>query len=271
MRTVVSFISLLFMAVSGSSADAVDQSEWADLRLQFVLDTDRPPKPAKLNIVAMGNPVVIDSEVMRVDPTTKGIKDLVMSPGRRPKITSEDVHPDLDAFDQPPVVVEIKNFAISPHVFTVRPGQVLQIRNRDPIQHMLNFAFFNARLVAQNNIGNSINSIPPNGVESLKVSAAEIAPTPIDDNLWPWIRGYVVVPELPYVGISDTEGILSIENLPAGKPIVLKIWHENQVKSIAKVNFSGQDVEWSKGQVELTLKPGMNDLGIVKIKYDQFK
>jgi hypothetical protein len=85
------------------------------------------------------------------------------------------------------------------------------------------------------------------------------------------MRAYLIVSDFPYAGVSDDKGMIKIEKLPANKPITFKVWHESQAKSISQVNFGGKDVEWSKGNVELTLKPGMNDLGVVKIKPDMFK
>jgi hypothetical protein len=99
----------------------------------------------------------------------------------------------------------------------------------------------------------------------------EKAPTKVECNIHPWMSAYVMVFNHPYVGISDGDGKIKIEKLPAGVPLDFKIWHENQDKSIEEVTINGKKEKWVKGSAKMTLKEGVNDLGKVVINIDRFK
>ena len=81
------------------------------------------------------------------------------------------------------------------------------------------------------------------------------------------------IPQLRLQGvvISDEAGKIKIEKLPAGVALDFKIWHETQDKSIEEISLGGKKETWKKGLVQLTLKEGVNDLGVLLIKPDRFK
>jgi plastocyanin len=251
----------------GSSAQAAD---WADLQITFVYDAAKVPERAPVDMSrdavcvqthADAKPL---SEELLVDPATKGIKNVAFYPDtKKAGIEAGDVHPDLKTPSAEPVSLDNNKCVFIPHVLAVRPGQTIKVLNSDQTGHNANFGFFN---------NDAINAVVPvGGFKDIQVVKGERAPTPVECNIHPWMKAHVLIFDLPYSGLSDEKGVLKIEKLPAGKPITFKIWHENMDKSIDQVNFGGKDVEWSKGNVELTLKPGMNDLGVVKIKADKFK
>ena len=150
-----------------------------------------------------------------------------------------------------------------PHVFSAVAGGQITVKNSDQTGHNASFSFF------ANDAANQI--IPQGGQVQFDVKKAERAPVPVMCNIHPWMVSYVVVSETPYVGVSDEKGELLIQGLPEGKEITLKVWHESQDGAIAKVNLDGKDIEWKKGAIELTLKPGLNDLGVCKLTPKHFK
>lgn len=260
-------LGLSFWAGQTQTATA---QEWADLQITFVYDAAEAPKREPVDMKK--DQVCVDShkgveplsEVMLVDPATKGIQNIAMYPDRKKSGLDEaSIHPSLSKPRAEPITLDNNKCVFVPHVAVARKGETIKVLNSDNTAHNANFAFFNNAAV------NPL--IPVGGSKDIVLTESETAPTPVDCNVHPWMRAYLIVSDFPYAGVSDTKGVLKIEKLPAGKPITFKVWHENQVKSIAQVNFAGKDVEWAKGLVELNLKPGMNDLGVVKIKADQFK
>jgi plastocyanin len=251
----------------GSSSEA---QEWADLTLTFIYDAAKPPQSAPVDMSR--DPVCVQthgdakplSEELLVDAASMGIKNIAFYPDtRKAGIEAADVHPDLKKPGADPIALDNNKCVFVPHVLAVQPGQTIKVLNSDQTGHNANFGFFN---------NDAINAVVPvGGAKDIKVVKGERAPTPVECNIHPWMKAHVLIFDLPYSGISDEKGVLKIEKLPAGKPITFKVWHENMDKSIDQVTFGGKVVEWAKGNVELTLKPGMNDLGIVKIKPEEFR
>jgi plastocyanin len=245
-------------------------ADWADLQLTFIYDEAEIPKlepvdmgkdPACVGLWKDGKPM---SEDLLVDPVTKGIKNIVVYPDpKKSGIEVSDAHPDLQKAPESSVVLDNVKCVFVPHVFAARPGQTVNVKNSDPMGHN---ALFN---VFANEGVNPL--IPAGGSKDVTFDKAERAPIPVQCNIHPWMISYMLIFDQPYAGISDATGVLKIEKLPAGKPITFKVWHEKMDKSIDSVTLDGKPVEWKKGLVEFTLKPGMNNLGVVKIKKTEFK
>ncbi len=81
------------------------------------------------------------------------------------------------------------------------------------------------------------------------------------------MKAHLIVTELPYVGISSEDGTLEIANLPVG-PVTLRVWHE--LGNIDGATVGGKAEKWTKGRMDITIKGGMNDLGVVKIDAAKF-
>ena len=256
---------LAFLVASSSQAQ-----EWADLQLTIIYDAPKAPDRTPVDMSRDGECVKAHgdvkplSEELIVDPGTMGIKNIALYPDtKKSGLELTDVHPDLKKAAAEPVVLDNNKCVFIPHVFSVRPGQTIKVLNSDQTGHNANFGFF------QNEAINA--TVPPGGSKDIPVALGERAPTPVECNIHPWMKAHILIFDLPYSGVSDEKGVLKISKLPAGKPITFKIWHEKSDKSIDQVTFAGKEVEWTKGNFELTLKPGMNDLGVVKIKPTEFK
>jgi hypothetical protein len=74
----------------------------------------------------------------------------------------------------------------------------------------------------------------------------------------PLVCGYVVAKDHPYVGVSDAEGKLTIQDLPVGRDLEFQVWHE-------KTGYLQAVPAWVKGRFTLAPKPGLTDLGVVQV------
>jgi len=149
-----------------------------------------------------------------------------------------------------------------PHIVFARVGQTIEVLNSDQTGHNANFGFFNNP--AQNFL------IPVGGKKDIKLVADEATLMPVECNIHPWVKGYVVVQEHPYVGITDEAGQLEIPNLPVGE-VTFLVRHENADGSIDEAVVDGKKQKWGRGRMEIELKPGVNDLGTIKLSADKFK
>jgi plastocyanin len=182
---------------------------------------------------------------------------------KKTTIAEKDIHPDLRAVPKTKPILDNLKCQFIPHIMAVRAGQSIEVKNSDSTAHNAKFAFF------ANEEKNP--TIPAMSSVDIPTKLEEKAPTKVECNIHPWMSAYVMVFNHPYVGISDGDGKIKIEKLPAGVPLDFKIWHENQDKSIEEVTINGKKEKWVKGSTKMTLKEGANDLGKVVINIDRFK
>ena len=263
-KTVFAVVASFGCVAFGFSGSAHAQ-KWADLTMTVVLDGDAP-KPKKVD--AKADPVCVQLEIVSedlvVDPATKGIANLVfMIDSKKTKLTTKQLHPDLQKLPADKPVMDNLKCAFVPHVMAIRAGQTLLVKNSDQTGHNAKFSFFKNEEVNP--------MIPVGGSKEVKTEVEESGATKVECSIHPWMSGYVIVAGHPYVGISDAAGKIKIEKLPAGVPLNFKLWHESQNKSIEELSIGGKKETWEKGCVELTLKEGANDFGTVLIKPDRFK
>ncbi len=248
--------------LSGSSLSA---QEWADLKMTFVYD-GKAPAPKKIDAskdpFCLENGNMITSESLVVNSSNGGIRYIALSLDVK-DASKLKIHPDLaKAPETKPLLDNVKCVFI-PHVLVMRSGQTLEVKNSDKTGHNANFGFFKNE--AQN------VTVPSGGSKDLKIAKEETAPTPVECNIHPWMKGYIIVKDHPYVGVSDENGVLEIKGLPAGEELKFRVWHESQNKSISEVNINGKAEKWDRGYVTLKLKPGVNDMGTVKLAPERFK
>ncbi len=256
--------SIAALAVLFGFANSAPAQDWADVTLQFVLDGD-VPELAALNTSADAfcAKQAVPNERMVVDKDTKGIANMVfMIDAKQTKLSKDQIHPSMADVPSELPLLDNVNCQFVPHVFHVRAGQTIDVKNSDPTGHNAKFIFFN------NDEWNQI--IPSGGTKSLQIKKAESGPSKVECNIHPWMTAHHVVTDHPYVGISDAKGIVKIEKLPAGIELTFKLWHEAQNK-FDEVAVNGKAESWKKGNVKMTLKPGMNDLGKVSLKPAKFK
>ena len=92
---------------------------------------------------------------------------------------------------------------------------------------------------------------------------------PIMDDINPWMQGYVLVLDHPFVAISDSDGRLSIEGLPANTLIKFCVWHEKG--RIQQVKINQTDHEWIRSRFQVVVKEGETDLGEILVPASTFE
>ncbi len=130
------------------------------------------------------------------------------------------VHPDYEKDASGEVVLDNKNCRFEPHVSVCRLSQTLLLKNSDPTGH-------NSHLYPFNNV--EINPILAAGGEPVKYkfTQEEAYPVKVGCNIHPWMGGLIVARKDPYAGVTDADGKFTIKDLPAGKELEFRLWHEN--------------------------------------------
>jgi plastocyanin len=161
-------------------------------------------------------------------------------------------------------VLDNNRCMFQPKIVVARPGQTIQVKNSDNTGHNANFQFL------RNPPTNFL--IPAGQSKDLKLKPDLVEPTamPVDCNIHPWMKAFVIVKQHPFVGISNDQGIIEIPDLPTGKGVVFRLWHE-ATRAIGEIEVGGKSQKLSRGnRWELELKPGVNDLGVVKLSAKLF-
>ncbi|MBC7820804.1 MAG: hypothetical protein IAG10_28295 [Planctomycetaceae bacterium] len=242
-------LSLLACAIPLSSL--AYSADWGDLTVQFVLDGDIPPVAIIDNNKEALCAKAIDSEELIVNKDNKGIANVFVfiPPTKKPA-----VHDSLKSSKVKEVVLDQEKCRFIPHAFVLRTDQTLFVKSNDEFNH-------NTRTNPLKDANAPLNVIiapkDRKGVE-VKYRAAESLPTEIKCDLHAWMSARALVIDHPYGAISDKDGKVKFEKLPAGE-VEFRVWHEFN---------SGLYVEraW-----KVTVKPGTNDAGVIKVPADKFK
>lgn len=149
-----------------------------------------------------------------------------------------------------------------PHIVLARAGDTLKVTNPDPVGHNANISFFR---------NDAVNfTVPPGGEKSVELTAAEPGPIPAVCNIHTWMRAYVVVLDHPYAAVSDEDGTVMIEGLPAGENLTFRIYQE-AAKKMDAVKINGELVKLKSSRLDIKIQPGMNDLGDIEIPEAAFQ
>ncbi len=175
---------------------------------------------------------------------------------------SIDVNPEYAKTAKSDVVLDNKDCRFEPHVLVMRTTQTLVLKNSDPVGHNTNVTLLK---------NTSFNDMLPPNAEMTKsgLSSEELTPLKVACNIHPWMQGIILIRANPYFAVSKADGTFEIKDLPAGKPIEFQFWQEKagNLKSITGADGFATD---AKGRVKLTLKPGVTDLGDIKIPASAF-
>ncbi len=170
---------------------------------------------------------------------------------------SVEVHPDLAPPPTEPVVLENKGCRFQPHACLVRTGQTLEIRNADVgIGHNTN-----AQALLTNPKFNEQVSHATPILKTFKKS--EPYPIELACNVHPWMKGYVLIRDNPYMAVSDATGHFKISKLPAGQhPFIF--WHE--ASGNLRALPVGNTHTSRRGRARLTIPAGQTlDVGAIRV------
>lgn len=148
------------------------------------------------------------SEELVVDPASRGIRDVV--------VRLEGIERGKAGVDA--LVITNRDCAFHPHVSAAMVGALLKASNDDPLTHSTHpyygdRSFFNYQL-----------SGPGETYPGRKLGEPGLVTVKCD--VHNWMRAYVLVHHNPYLGVTDAEGALVIDDVPPGSyPWVA--WHES--------------------------------------------
>ena len=252
-QTIARSFSLLLTLAMFASANGAD---WGTLKGRLVFDGD-PLKPEAVNV---NKDVEYCSKHNLVDETIavgdKGGLPNVFVYLYLKKGKSVDIHPDLEKPGDT-LVLDNKGCRFEPHAMIVRTGQTLEIRNSDPgIGHNTN-----AQTLMKNP---KFNEQVSNDSPLVKVfEKSESYPAEVACNVHPWMKGYVLIRDNPYMAVTAADGSFEIKNIPAGTHKFI-FWHEGS-GNLKKLDL-GVEKTGKKGRAKLKISAGETlDLGDVKV------
>lgn len=135
---------------------------------------------------------------------------------------------------QKKATMDQKGCVYLPRVVVMKQKTKLLMKNSDKILHNVH--------THPGKTGNSVANIAqPKFKKKLRMSTRYFKKPGIMKvtcDVHDWMRGYIVVAENPYVGITGSGGKFEIKDVPAGS-YTLEIWHEVLGKKSMKVSVKG--------------------------------
>lgn len=150
-----------------------------------------------------GKAPIYDQSLM-VDKASKGIQWAVVWVGGA-----------KGKWDGKGVTLDQQGCTFRPHVLAAPPGK-LTVLNSDGILH--NFHSHGKKNPA-------LNQAQPGFRKKMEVEFKQAEIVKITCDAHPWMTGWIVVSEDPYVAVTDDKGNFKIENVPPGT-YTLEAWHE---------------------------------------------
>lgn len=193
-----------------------------------------PPAAKKIKVTKDGEKcgTEITAEELVVGPD-KGIQYAVVSvmglKGAPPKPAN-------------PPTIDQKGCMFHPHVLIAPVGAGIDILNSDGILH--NFH-------TQGVKNSPLNRAQPGFRKKMTESFNQAETMKINCDAHPWMSGWIVVTDHPYIDATDSSGNFKISDVPAGNQ-TLEIWHETLGKITKPVTVkAGEEV---KITIELSKK-----------------
>ena len=265
------FWTLAVLGVLVVASPTCAAAEWGNLSGRFVYD-GVPPTPEKLKITS-DQPVCgkhdLKSELLVVNPQNKGVQNIIVYLYQNKlgaRLTPYDskevpIHEDYLALEKEVVTMDNNACRFEPHIALVWTRQKVVLGNSDPVGH-------NVKIDCRDN-PQSNDTIPSGGTIEKKFDKAERFPAPVSCSIHPWMKGWIVVRDTPYMAVTDANGKFEIKNLPAGEWQFM-FWQE-QAGYVSSVKINGKPEEWKRGLKTITIKPGPQDLGDMLLAPDLFK
>ena len=116
-----------------------------------------------------------------------------------------------------PVVIDQVDCIFTPRLVGARAGQLVQIKNSDPLLHNVN---------TQTSTTNRFNvGQPVQGMVHEVRLAEEDGVLRIRCDLHRWMTEYIGVVPHPFFAVTDISGVFTIDDVPAGTHSI-EVWHE---------------------------------------------
>ncbi len=132
-------------------------------------------------------------------------------------------------------VIDQKKCHFQPHVILAAAGADVEILNSDGILHNIH---------TYSTANPSVNKAQPKFKPKMTEKFAKPEIIKINCDVHPWMQGWLVVSDHPYVAVTDEKGAFKLENVPAGTYKV-EVWHETLGKQEKTVTVQ------AKGEAKL--------------------
>ena len=238
-------------------------ADWGSLAGRFVLDGEPPERPVlqinkDVEFCGKHEPRAEKLVVQRDD---RGMANVVIWLDTKPgeKVAS---HPSFAESATAKIKLANKGCRFDPHVCVLRTGQTLRIDNPDLVDH---------NTAAGLDRNTPFNFLTPSGqsAEHSKFANSEKLPTMIQCAIHPWMIGWLVVKDHPYVAVTDEHGRFELRNLPVGEQTFV-VWHELP-GYVQEVTRGGQTETWKRGKVTLRVSTGEVDFGELRLTAESLK
>lgn len=187
----------------------------------------------------------LEDHSLDVDPKTKGVAH-----GFAYLVTPKGANAEAEKAllkAQPAVVIDQKNCEFLPYSTAMLDDQPITFKSSDPVGHNVRYSGF---------VNGSKNiALGPNGELANQKLKAERRPMPINCDIHPWMKGWIMVFDHPYFAVTKEDGSFEISGVPAGTQNLV-LWQEK----VGYVTTGG-----SRG-LAVEVKPGaVTEVGDIKI------
>lgn len=260
-RTVLILLGLVTADLPGSRLVAADQLGTLRGRVVF---KGKAPEATKLSLnkdVAICSKTHPVDEELLVNRDDGGLANVViwleLAKGQKlPKVVLPESR-KLPA----EVTMTNKNCRFEPHIAVMTTDQTLVLGNDDPIAHnTLANLLYNSPFNEAIGTGSAVKK---------KLTRSERRPAQVSCPIHSWMKGWIVVKDHRYVGVSDAHGHFQIPDLPPGE-WTFQFWHE-KAGYLSKMTLKSGTIEDRKGIYRLTIKPGDSNLGEMAVDAALFK
>jgi plastocyanin len=251
-----SYLMLWAMLAATAVSFPAAAADWGNLKGRFVYDGD-PPKEQSIDTSKepMCSKHKVVSEELAVNADNHGLANVVVFVSSK-KVTE---NPEYKKTATDEVTIDNNGCRFEPHIVTMRVSQKLVIKNSDPFSHNSNLAPLG---------DTSVNPVltPDSAIPPYKFNKPQKIPVPVSCNIHPWMKGYIVVKDNPYMAVSDKDGNFEIKDLPA-EELEFTVWQEKSGWLPAKSNWDPK-----KATFKMKIKAGDdNDLGEIKVSPKLFQ
>lgn len=250
-------------AAEAEQAAAATGTGWATLKGRFVFVGDPPAMPpynvTKEPEICTEHGTPPKQEYLLVDGSTKGIRNIAVYLRSAKRVHESAQQAAGEAvFDQ-------KECKFLSHVFPVKLGEMVDIKNSDPTGH-------NTKIGGKMNFNQTIAA---NASVQFKPQKEEATPVSVTCSIHPWMIAYMLPRPDNYFAVTAADGTFEIANVPAGEPIEIQVWHEHSTNQNGLVlnTPEAKNLKWnSKGRFTVTIPEGQTlDLGEIKVPASAFK
>lgn len=244
---IVAVVVAQLLTRSISAAEAIDADKWGTISGQITVEGDfetRPPlvKKGDVNVKDATTCAVADipDERVQVDPTTKGLANVVVYLKKKPTL----IHPDLENSPKKELIFDIRGCRFVPHFMLVRTDQTIRLANSDPVAN-------NVRADLLMNSPMNVVVLPLNQKDVvISCKDPEKLPRRVVCDIHPWMTAQWLILDHPYMAITNSKGEFEVPNLPIGEH-EFTVWHES--------------VGYLDKSYKVTVKPGDNKLSSIHV------